>query len=420
MPAPTKLHGWHLITAVAALTIFAEGYDIVVFGAVLPGLLVEPSWDLSKAEAGLIGSATYLGMLIGSVVSGRFVDRFGPRRILLTMTVFLALGVSACAVAGSPVQLGVFRFVLGLAVGGNIPAAIVAARSAAPAQRMNLALTWISSGILIGGAAASLIAIPVLPTLGWRALFWIGAGISLVALAATALVLPARPVRAPGNRPGKVRLSQVLRPRHRRLLTACILATTANMLVWNGMSTWLTTSMKDLGYTLTSSLQFSLLLTVSALLGSLSLGVFADRSSARTAGLLSTGIGLVGLAGCVFAAHTPGFAWVSIALLGAGAGSTTTMIGNVVAIGVPAEVRGTAFGLNNGLGRVGAIFGPLAGGWIIGATVGPTWFFVFCAAVLVLCAVALSLVPRVGVPVGDDEPMARQQGGTAEDVPAAS
>ncbi|MFF4594265.1 MFS transporter [Amycolatopsis sp. NPDC001319] len=417
MPGSTKLHGWHLITTVAALTIFAEGYDIVVFGVVLPGLLVEPGWNLSKSAAGLIGSATYLGMLIGSVASGRFVDRFGARRILLTMTVFLALAVAACAVARSPIELGVFRFVLGLAVGGNIPAAIMAARVSAPSARMNLALTWISSGILIGGAGASLIAIPVLPTLGWRALFWIGAGISLVALAATALVIPKHPA-AGGVRPAKVRFAQVMTARHRRLLIACILATTANMLVWNGMSTWLTTSMKELGYTLTSSLQFSLVLTVSALIGSLAFGLFADRAGARTAGLLSTGLGLIGLLGCVVGASTPGIAWIAVALLGAGAGSTTTMIGNVVAIGVPAPVRGTAFGLNNGLGRVGAIFGPLTGGWIIGATVGPAWFFAFCALVLVLCAAALALVPRPGAPA-DGASVTPHGDADRQDIPAA-
>jgi AAHS family benzoate transporter-like MFS transporter len=39
-----------------ALVVIAEGYDLIVCGALLPDLLAEPGWGLTTAKAGTVGS----------------------------------------------------------------------------------------------------------------------------------------------------------------------------------------------------------------------------------------------------------------------------------------------------------------------------------------------------------------------------
>ena len=68
----------------------------------------------------------------------------------------------------------------------------------------------------------------------------------------------------------------------------------------------------------------------------------------------------------------------------------------------PASARGTAMGAASGVGRAGAISGPLIGGWLL--TVGLTypWGFYIFAAVAAIGALSIAMVSRDPAP---DEPM---------------
>ena len=59
------------------LTIIADGYVLIVYGAVVPDLLGYQEWSLTPAEAGHIGSMTLIGMLIGALTVGTLSDILG-------------------------------------------------------------------------------------------------------------------------------------------------------------------------------------------------------------------------------------------------------------------------------------------------------------------------------------------------------
>jgi MFS family permease len=88
--------------------------DAMLFGALVPlvpGYADE--FDLSKATAGLLVGAFGAGALLGGIPGGILAARFGPRRAVLAGLLLLAVASFAFALSGSPLTLGLSRFVQG-------------------------------------------------------------------------------------------------------------------------------------------------------------------------------------------------------------------------------------------------------------------------------------------------------------------
>jgi MFS family permease len=106
------------VVALCWVTITLDGYDLIVYGAVVPALLRDPSFGpLTPAEAGAIGGYALVGMLLGALTVGTITDLIGPRRIMLVCIAWFSLAMGLCALAPGPALLGLFRFLAGLGLG---------------------------------------------------------------------------------------------------------------------------------------------------------------------------------------------------------------------------------------------------------------------------------------------------------------
>ncbi|MDR3364146.1 MAG: MFS transporter [Clostridiales Family XIII bacterium] len=74
-----------------------EGYDLFIYGSVLPAISAE--WGLSASSAGLIGSSGMLGIAIGSIGFGRLADRLDRKKTLLICIMLLSGFTVACGFA---------------------------------------------------------------------------------------------------------------------------------------------------------------------------------------------------------------------------------------------------------------------------------------------------------------------------------
>lgn len=395
---------WAVI-ALCALVVIAEGYDLIVYGALLPSLLEEPEWGLTSASAGVIGSMVYIGMLLGALGGGRLTDRFGRRRFIIVAVAWFMIFTAACALAATPWQLGVFRLLAGVGMGGVMPAALALAKEYSPTGRTGLTVTILMAGVPIGGTTAALLALNLLPTHGWRLMFWIGAAMSALILVVSALWLPESSafLRQRGE---TARYRDLFGPRVRIVTILFAVAAFTSLLTWYGVNTWLVTLMRELGYPLSSALQFSLTLNVSAVLSSFAFAAAGDRCGTRPVAaaclvLTATGIGL-----CAIGTGSVGLLLVFIALIGMGAHSALNLINASVGDTYPVSLRGTALGWSNGIGRLGAVVAPSLGGWVLGGF-GPRAVFVaFLLAALCSAATLVILTVRgrgTNRTVGDDQ-----------------
>jgi len=102
-----------------ALIIVFDGYDLVIYGVVLPALM--PVWGLSALEAGLLGSCALVGMMLGALFFGPLSDRIGRRRTIMTCVILFSGFTALNGLAQTPGQSAACRLIAGLGIGGVMP-----------------------------------------------------------------------------------------------------------------------------------------------------------------------------------------------------------------------------------------------------------------------------------------------------------
>lgn len=422
--APAGPGSAKVIIGLCFAAIAFDGFDLVVYGAVVPELLAYDAWNLTPERAGTIGSLALLGMLVGALSIGYLSEILGRRRIMIgTVSAFSAL-MLLCAIAPSPEVFGLFRFLAGIGLGGAIPTAIALTVEFSTAERRNFNNAVMFAGYGVGGIGAALAAIAFLDSIGFRGLMAIG-GLPLIlivpllwryipespsylatrgrhdeAAAVRARYGLSAPTVAPssdssGAVPLSGRLATLTRGRWLAATVLFSIAGIAGQTLVYGLNTWLPQLMVLAGYSLTSSLTFLLTVNVGAIGGAIISSYLADKIGPRPvtiASFATSGVALllVGAGGAPIA-----LLYVMIAAVGFGSIGAQILVNGFVATYYPDASRASALGITLGLGRLGAILAISGGGWIVAASL-PTYLnFAILAVAAVVGMMAIALVPKV-------------------------
>ncbi|MGV9825715.1 MULTISPECIES: MFS transporter [unclassified Gordonia (in: high G+C Gram-positive bacteria)] len=405
--AQGALHRHGLTDRRAAITVVIcwlfvvfDGYDLIVYGNVIGSLQKE--WGISASTAGTLGSLAFLGMMVGAILAGRLSDHVGRRRAIIGCAVVLSVFTAACAFATGPTTFGILRFLAGLGLGGLVPTSNALAAELVPDKWRAPVATMMMSGVPLGGSAAALIGIGVIPQWGWRPMF-------LFALVPLAVLVPlalrffpdARVVAATSTSAG---FRVLLGSRYRVVSILFALATVFTLLAWYGLGTWLPKLMQSTGANLGSALTFALALNLGAVAGS----VITAFAGARY-GAIRTAIIAALIAGgallFLLASPTVGVTYLIFVLAGVGTHGTQCLIIAAVASSYPSHLRGTALGWALGVGRIGAVAAPQLGGWLIAAGLGASSNFVMFALSALIAAGFLVGVAKVMRPSTVAEPL---------------
>ncbi|NIH79768.1 MFS transporter [Amycolatopsis viridis] len=389
----------HVVVAVCMIVTVIEGYNLIVYGSVVPLLLADPSLGLTADQTGLIGGVVYLGAVLGALLAPVLADRTSAKSTLATGIAVFGLGALAFAVATNGTLLGFARLLNGLGVGAALTTAMTIARDQAPARRASLVVTITMAGIPLGGVVAALLAIPVLPAFGWRAMFVVGTALSVLIFAVLApLRIPADPARAAAEPAwsGRRKLAVLVAGRGKWITLAVAGAVIANMIAWQGLNVWAAQAMIDLGFSLRGALLFTFALTGAAVLGSFGTAWAADRRGSARIAVVTGTCTIAGLAGMLTLPTGAVTAALCIALMGIGGHSTMNLVHTTTSTVFPAPARAAALGWSNGTSFVGAFFGPTLGGIAIGTGGARALFatFAVAAGVCLVAVTALFLLSR--------------------------
>jgi MFS transporter, AAHS family, benzoate transport protein len=430
------------VVAICFASIVFDGYDLIVYGTVVPALLEYREWYLSAVEAGAIGSYALIGMLFGAMMVGTITDIVGRRKIMLFCISWFSLFMGLCTIAPSPELLGLFRFIAGLGLGGVVPTAIALTIEYAPPHRRSFTNALMFSGYSVGGILAALLAIPLLPAFGWRVMFAIGLAplVLIVPLAYKFMPESVSFLVANGRREEAEELARrygislapeasndssdeasTWKDKLRALFSRSYALATGlfwiscfiGLLLVYGLNTWLSQIMLEAGYPLGSALSFLLVLNLGAILGTPLAGAAADRFGSKPV----TAVGFLVAAASIalLSAQPPLWAiYVLVALAGVGSVGTTIIVNAYTAKYYPADRRATALGWSLAFGRLGAILGPLYGGYVIAYTasqLGFEWNFYAFAIPALLGTLVILLVPRL--PVAERAPLPSEARGAA-------
>ncbi|HGS4272700.1 TPA: MFS transporter, partial [Klebsiella pneumoniae] len=144
---PVSRFQWNVLL-LCFIIIMLDGYDAAVMGFVAPALIED--WGISRAEMGPILGAAMFGVAIGALVAGPLSDRYGRKRILLWSVALFALFSLAGAVAQSPTQLALMRFLTGLGLGAVMPNCVTLVAEYMPERRKGVMITLMYSGFNVG------------------------------------------------------------------------------------------------------------------------------------------------------------------------------------------------------------------------------------------------------------------------------
>lgn len=417
------------------LAILAEGYDVGVFGAVLPALAEYKQWSLSPVELGTLGAYALIGMLIGALFIGTLSDVIGRKKMLLLSMMIFTVTQAGAALSPTPGIFGIFRLLGGLGMGGIIPvAAALTIEYSAPRKRsLNYGIMY--SGYSLGIVAAALVAMALLPLVGWRWVIAVGSAPILIlpvvawllpesleylvskgriseakSLAAKLNVKnyePVAPTKSNNTVPWKEAITSLFSKTYLRSTVFFWISLFCGMVLVYGLNTWLPQIMRKAGYDLGSSLTFLLVFSLASAAGGLALGFLADKYGQKPILIIFYLLGAGGILLLMF----PNSMFINlcfVAFAGIGSISTSLVLTGYIADYYPANRRSTATGWALSFARIGAISGPIIGGWIAATGVSFEFNFIFFAVIGAVAALAVAMIPARIKTVSTEDTTARQ------------
>lgn len=151
----------------------ADAMEVLLISFAIPSIAQE--WNLTNAQKGYLGTAIFVGMLLGAWTWGRISDLFG-RKIGFISTVGIdSLFGLLSAFSPSFIWLLVLRALTGFGVGGTLPVDYAIFAEYLPAQKRGRYLVLLESFWALGSVLAAGLAWLIVPTLGWRWLLAVSA-----------------------------------------------------------------------------------------------------------------------------------------------------------------------------------------------------------------------------------------------------
>ena len=158
-----------------------DGMDSVIYALVLAPALTEllprSGIDATPAHVGFAGSVLFAVFLAGwgfSFLWGPIADRFGRTRALAATILVYAVFTGAAAFSQNVWELGVFRFLAGIGVGGEWAMAGTYVAEAWPEDRRKMGAGYLQTGYYFGFFAAAALNYTIGARYGWRAMFLCG------------------------------------------------------------------------------------------------------------------------------------------------------------------------------------------------------------------------------------------------------
>ncbi|MCL2336533.1 MAG: MFS transporter [Firmicutes bacterium] len=162
-----------LISFMIIMAVFFDAVDMGALTYLLPTLAQH--FKLDSVMTGFLGSIGLAGMFLGAITSGILTDKFGRKAILMVCIILWGVSGLLVAMSWSVSSLFIFRFLLGIGLGGSYPAANSMVPEFLPKASRGRYSSLMEGLAPIGVLCAGIIAFFVLPNIGWRWVFVIEA-----------------------------------------------------------------------------------------------------------------------------------------------------------------------------------------------------------------------------------------------------
>ncbi|MDB5698974.1 MAG: pcaK [Alphaproteobacteria bacterium] len=400
-----------------------DGFDIQVVGVIAPTLA--KAWQVPLVEFGPLFAAGLVGIAVGAFTLGPLGDRYGRKRTILISTFVFGLFSLLTAFASDVPEMIVARFFTGIGLGGVMPNIITLTAEYSPARARATTVTLMFCGLPLGLMLGALSGNSLIPIYGWQSVFVLGGVLPLLMLPLIWKAMPEsiRFLVASGKEPERV--LEVMRrivpdaklgpddrftvaeapPKGfpvRLLFVGGMALNTAlvwvsffmNLLVMYFLVNWLPLLFVQLGLPASVAFQSTAAFNVGGMVGALLIGRLLDRSNPFPILAGAYVIAAIAIPAITHSAQTGHPLWLIAAVTVAGIGVMGVQIGmNAVTANIyPVSVRATGIGWALGVGRFGAIIGPMIGGLLLGLGMTSPQVILSTIIPIILAAIALILL----------------------------
>jgi putative MFS transporter len=413
----------------AAIIVIAWLFDTIDLGSMtflLSTFKVE--FQLTTTQVGLLGSMSFAGMFFGAMISGIAADKFGRLRTLQISMLFWGISGLLCATAANAEMLFIFRFLLGVGLGAELPVATAMLPELLPKTHRGRYVAIMEGLLPVGLIIAGLITYFVLPLVGWRWVFVIESIPAFWLLvirrklpesprwletkgytqqAEEAMVMMEKEVEARFGKPlpdfvksgfteeqsNKAPITELWSSLYWKRTLMLWIIWPLLLFGYYGLTTWLGSLLVEAGFTITTSITYVVLITLGGIPGFLASSYLIEKIGRKPVAsfamvMTAASAYFYGHAGNLNSLIIWGFLlqFFIYAMWSAVYAYTPELY--------PTRMRATGCGLSSAIGRIGALLGPFVVGLVLVNFGVGTVFTMGAATFLISAAVILLLGPE--------------------------
>ena len=409
-----------VVIVLCALVAMIDGFNVQSIALSAPE--IARLWRLPPSTFGPVFSAGAMGNLLGTLIAGSCADRFGRRRVLLVSVLGFGLALLAMPHASSVLRLTLVWTGACLALGGSTPAIIVMTSEYAPTRLRATLVSVMMCGMAVGGVVGGIVASRLIPTFGWTSIFYLCSAVSLLMALVLFALLPEslRFLAMQGDRAGVSRIVDRLGWTHcwngelakgeqapqafvralfrgQRAIGTALLWTTLilSLLVTFFLLNWLPILERQAGMGLRGAILGLSALNLGTICGCVIIGRLMDRFGPVVPIAAGYALGAAAVAFLGALGHSTVLLLLVAMLVGMTTVAAQFCMMALAAGFYPTALRATGVGWAHGVGKVGAVAGPLLGGILLAAGLSVQSVFVMGGLLSLGAACAVMGIKRV-------------------------
>jgi MFS transporter, AAHS family, 4-hydroxybenzoate transporter len=360
-----------LALSLCAVTMFTEGFDAQFMGSVIPGIAAD--WGVPPGELWPTLSAGLFGLMLGAFFIAPLADNYGRRRVIIYSVAIFGVLTVAAVVADTITEMAIFRFLIGLGLGGAMANTAALTAEMSPPHKRAFYVAIMFCSFSLGASFGGFVSAELMPAYGWESIFLLCGGMAVVLLPVLLLFLPESLVKEDAKL--TIPFAKLFEDKRTRVTILIWIIFFANLMEIYILASWLPTTISAKGVDLYWAQIATALLQLGGVAGAFALAPLVDRYGPRFVLPAAFLTGAVSVATLGFSGTS--VALILIAAIGCGIGTVSAQNCNngIAAKFYPTEIRATGVGWALAVGRIGSIIGPAVGGLLLAS--GPDAIFVF-------------------------------------------